>query len=163
MPDTKSGTTDLDPKYDHYDYPTVAAAPQTGHAGFTTPEQNAQVFQLRAMLEQAGCTERLDTLRLVCMLCRVIHRVSVILHMRTAALGVGEAAWNRLLRNIEADTDNGAFSYASSGPESSTRSYLRRCMCLFRYVERVTKVNHQVPRLREVAQGLWRRHSDAQL
>lgn len=54
-----------DPKYDHYDFPIVAAEPQQGHAGYTTPEQDAQVFQLRTMLEQEGYTDRLDTLTLL--------------------------------------------------------------------------------------------------
>lgn len=56
----------LDPKYDDYDYPTVAPTAQSGHPGHTTPEQDAQVFQLRSMLEQAGYTKNLDTLTLVC-------------------------------------------------------------------------------------------------
>lgn len=56
---------DLDPKYDHYEFPTVAPGNQPGHPGHTTPEQDAQVFQLRAMLEQAGCTSGLDTLTLL--------------------------------------------------------------------------------------------------
>lgn len=55
----------LDPKYDDYDYPTTAPTPQPGHPGHTTPEQDAQVFQLRSMLEAAGCTERLDTLSML--------------------------------------------------------------------------------------------------
>ena len=55
----------LDPKYDHYDYPTTAPTPQNGHPGHTTPEQDAQVHQLRALLEQAGYTKNLDTLTLV--------------------------------------------------------------------------------------------------
>jgi hypothetical protein len=55
----------LDPKYDHYDYPTTAPIEQTGHPGYLTPEQEAQVFQLRMMLEQKGYTERLDTLTMV--------------------------------------------------------------------------------------------------
>jgi hypothetical protein len=57
---------ELDPKYDHYDYPTTSPNKQSGHPGHTTPEQDAQVFQLRTLLEQAGYTERLDTLTLVC-------------------------------------------------------------------------------------------------
>ena len=56
---------DLDPKYDDYDYPTTAPETQSGHPGHTTKEQDAQVHQMRAMLEQAGCTERLDTLSLL--------------------------------------------------------------------------------------------------
>lgn len=55
----------LDPKYDHYDYPTITPTNQSGHPGHTTPEQDAQVHQLRAMLEQAGYHDRLDTLTLV--------------------------------------------------------------------------------------------------
>jgi hypothetical protein len=58
---------ELDPKYDHYDFPTTSPNKHSGHPGHTTPEQDAQVFQLRMMLEQAGYTERLDTLTLVCM------------------------------------------------------------------------------------------------
>lgn len=55
----------LDPKYDNYEYPTIAPTPQSGHPGHTTPEQDAQVFQLRSMLEQEGYTKNLDTLTLV--------------------------------------------------------------------------------------------------
>jgi hypothetical protein len=55
----------LDPKYDHYDFPTTAPTAQSGHPGHLTLEQEAQVFQLRTMLEQKGYTERLDTLTLV--------------------------------------------------------------------------------------------------
>ena len=53
------------PKYDDFDYPTTAPTKQSGHPGHTTPEQDAQVFQLRAQLEQAGYTERLDTLSML--------------------------------------------------------------------------------------------------
>ena len=60
----------LDPKYDDYDYPTIAPTAQSGHAGHTTPEQDAQVFQLRSILEQEGYTKNLDTLTLVCLLHR---------------------------------------------------------------------------------------------
>ncbi len=56
---------DLDPKYDDYDYPVTAPETQSGHPGHTTKEQNAQVHQLRAMLEQAGYSDRLDTLTLL--------------------------------------------------------------------------------------------------
>jgi hypothetical protein len=55
----------LDPKYDNYDYPTISPTAQSGHPGHTTPEQDAQVFQLRSVLEQAGYTKNLDTLTLV--------------------------------------------------------------------------------------------------
>lgn len=54
-----------DSKYDDYDYPTTAPEVKSGHPGHTTPEQDAQVFQLRTQLEQAGYTERLDTLSMV--------------------------------------------------------------------------------------------------
>ena len=54
-----------DPKYDDYDYPTTSPNVQSGHPGHTTPEQDAQVFQLRTQLEQAGYKERLDTLCMV--------------------------------------------------------------------------------------------------
>ena len=56
---------ELDPKYDHYDYPTISPFAQSGHPGHTTKEQDAQVFQLRSQLEQAGYSERLDTLSMV--------------------------------------------------------------------------------------------------
>lgn len=56
---------DLDPKYDDYEYPVIAPTPQNGHPGHTTPEQDAQVFQLRSLLEQAGQKKNLDTLTLV--------------------------------------------------------------------------------------------------
>jgi hypothetical protein len=55
----------LDPKYDDYDFPTVSPTAQSGHPGHTTEEQDAQVFQLRSILEQAGYTKNLDTLTLV--------------------------------------------------------------------------------------------------
>ena len=54
-----------DPKYDNYEYPTTSPNVQSGHPGHTTPEQDAQIFQLRTQLEQAGYTERLDTLCMV--------------------------------------------------------------------------------------------------
>lgn len=54
-----------DPKYDDYDHPTTSPNVQNGHPGHTTPEQDAQIFQLRTQLEQAGYTERLDTLCMV--------------------------------------------------------------------------------------------------
>ncbi len=58
-------TMDLDPKYDHYDFPTTSPEKKSGHPGHTTKEQDAQVHQLRMALEQAGYTERLDTITLV--------------------------------------------------------------------------------------------------
>jgi hypothetical protein len=56
---------ELDKKYDDYDFPLTAATPQTGHAGYLTQEQQAQVFQLRLMLESQGYKDRLDTLTMV--------------------------------------------------------------------------------------------------
>jgi hypothetical protein len=55
----------FDPKYDNYDFPSVSATNLPGHPGHTTPTEDAQVFQLRAMLEGAGHTERIDTITLV--------------------------------------------------------------------------------------------------
>ncbi|KAI1981590.1 cytosolic factor, phosphatidylinositol/phosphatidylcholine transfer protein [Ophidiomyces ophidiicola] len=55
----------LDPKYDDYDFPTTAPDAKPGHPGYTTPEQDAQVAQLRMMLEALGYTDRLDTLTLL--------------------------------------------------------------------------------------------------
>ena len=54
-----------DSKYDDYEYPTTSPNVQSGHPGHTTPQQDAQIFQLRTQLEQAGYTERLDTLCMV--------------------------------------------------------------------------------------------------
>ena len=65
---SKTGTNphmELDPKYDHYDYPTTAPEAQSGHPGHTTKEQDAAVYQLRMMLEQEGYTQRLDTLTML--------------------------------------------------------------------------------------------------
>ena len=56
---------DLDPKYDDYDFPTTSPETQSGHPGHTTKEQDAQVHQLRAMLEQDGYSARLDTLTML--------------------------------------------------------------------------------------------------
>lgn len=56
---------ELDPTHDHYDYPTVSPNAQSGHPGHTTPQQDAQVFQLRMMLEAEGYKDRLDTLTMV--------------------------------------------------------------------------------------------------
>ncbi|KAK0725415.1 CRAL-TRIO domain-containing protein [Lasiosphaeris hirsuta] len=56
---------ELDPKYDDYEYPTKAPIAQNGHAGYLTPLQQAQVHQLRLMLEAEGFTKRLDTLTLL--------------------------------------------------------------------------------------------------
>jgi len=56
---------ELDPKYDHYDFPTTAPTSQSGHPGHTTKEQDAAVHQLRMSLEQQGYKERLDTLTML--------------------------------------------------------------------------------------------------
>ena len=55
----------LDPTYDDYEFPIIAPHPQNGHPGYTTEMQEAQVSQLRMMLEQEGYKDRLDTLTLV--------------------------------------------------------------------------------------------------
>ncbi|KAF2429611.1 Sec14 cytosolic factor [Tothia fuscella] len=55
----------LDPKYDNYDYPVVAPNALNGHPGYTTDMQDAQVHQLRSLLEQEGYNDRLDTLTLL--------------------------------------------------------------------------------------------------
>ncbi|KAI4260531.1 MAG: hypothetical protein LQ352_000227 [Teloschistes flavicans] len=54
-----------DSKYDDFDYPTTSPTVQSGHPGHTTPEQDAQVYQLRTQLEQAGYSQRLDTLNML--------------------------------------------------------------------------------------------------
>ncbi|KAJ2977564.1 hypothetical protein NUW58_g7773 [Xylaria curta] len=56
---------ELDPKYDHYDFPTTAVEARDGHAGYLTAGQQAQVHQLRMMLESEGFKKRLDTLTLL--------------------------------------------------------------------------------------------------
>ena len=65
----------LDPKYDHYDYPTEAPIPQNGHPGYLTPAQEAQVSQLRMMLEAEGIKDGLDTLCLVCGTVKIHQRL----------------------------------------------------------------------------------------
>ncbi|TAQ89849.1 hypothetical protein B7494_g1808 [Chlorociboria aeruginascens] len=61
----EQSTMTLDPKYDDYDFPTMSPNNQSGHPGHTTPQQDAQVHQLRMKLEQDGYTDRLDTLTLL--------------------------------------------------------------------------------------------------
>jgi len=56
---------EVDAKYDDYDFPTKAPVEKNGHAGYLKPEQQAQVHQLRLMLEGEGYTKRLDTLTLL--------------------------------------------------------------------------------------------------
>ncbi|KAH8673346.1 phosphatidylinositol-phosphatidylcholine transfer protein [Xylariales sp. PMI_506] len=56
---------ELDPKYDDYDFPVVAPEPMKGHPGYLTTQEEAQVHQLRLMLEAEGFTQRLDTLTLL--------------------------------------------------------------------------------------------------
>ncbi len=65
MADTPNGGMELDPKYDNYDYPIVSPVALPGHPGHLTPQQQAQVHQLRMLLEAQGYTKRLDTLTLV--------------------------------------------------------------------------------------------------
>ncbi|KAI0506535.1 CRAL-TRIO domain-containing protein [Xylaria bambusicola] len=56
---------ELDPKYDHYDFPTTSIEEREGHPGFVTPTQQAQVHQLRMMLESENFKGKLDTLTLL--------------------------------------------------------------------------------------------------
>ncbi|KAK5661742.1 hypothetical protein OQA88_9843 [Cercophora sp. LCS_1] len=56
---------ELDPKYDNYDFPVIAPVKANGHPGHLTAAQQAQVHQLRLMLEAEGYTKRLDTLTLL--------------------------------------------------------------------------------------------------
>lgn len=56
---------ELDPKYDHYDFPTISIEEREGHPGFLNPAQQAQIHQLRMMLESEGFKGPLDTLTLV--------------------------------------------------------------------------------------------------
>ncbi|KAI6835543.1 putative phosphatidylinositol transporter [Hortaea werneckii] len=65
MADTANAGMELDPKYDHYDFPTVSATKQSGHPGHTTKDQDAAVHQLRMTLEQEGYTKNLDTITLL--------------------------------------------------------------------------------------------------
>ena len=92
-----------DPKYDDYDYPTTSPEVQSGHPGHTTPEQDAQVFQLRTQLEQMGYKDRLDTL------CMVSH-VHISLDCKASAL-----------------TLNSSGSYE---PENSMSNLRKRCQSL---------------------------------
>lgn len=55
----------MDPKYDNFTFPTTAPESGAGHPGHTTPEQDEKVVQLRKELEEAGYTERLDTLTML--------------------------------------------------------------------------------------------------
>ena len=94
---------ELDPKYDHYDFPTTSPNKQSGHPGHTTPEQDAQVYQLRMKLEAAGYTDRLDTLTLV----------------RT-----------QILNKVFCSRTDAKLSYGFCEPENSTWPFLRRCTLL---------------------------------
>ena len=76
-----------DSKYDDFDYPTTSPEKKAGHPGHTTPEQDAQVFQLRTQLEQLKYTERLDTL---CMVGRSISSCILVADFRfTAPISTG--------------------------------------------------------------------------
>ena len=60
-----SPAMELDPKYDNYDFPVVSPTATSGHPGHLSSQQQAQVHQLRMLLESQGYTQRLDTLTLV--------------------------------------------------------------------------------------------------
>lgn len=95
---------ELDPKYDQYDYPTTAPEVKAGHPGHLTSQQQAQVHQLRLMLEAEGYTQRLDTITLVCLSYCPYHSVR-----------------ERIL------TGGGVCSCGSCAPASSTSTCPRRC------------------------------------
>ncbi len=80
-----------DPKYDDYEYPTTSPNVQSGHPGHTTPEQDAQVFQLRTQLEQSGYTERLDTLCMVSLV-DVVSRPSAYLTLNSSGFYAHESS-----------------------------------------------------------------------
>ncbi|TRX92575.1 hypothetical protein FHL15_006502 [Xylaria flabelliformis] len=62
---TAQSNMELDAKYDHYDFPTTSVETREGHPGHLTAGQQAQVHQLRLMLEAEGFKSRLDTLTLL--------------------------------------------------------------------------------------------------
>jgi hypothetical protein len=101
-PTPAPSTLELDPKYDNYDFPTTPPRPQNGHPGYLTTQQQAQVHQLRLLLESEGYTDRLDTLTLV----------------RQMLLKI------RGLEKTDADRRT---SCASCAPASSMSSSPRRC------------------------------------
>lgn len=108
---------ELDPKYDDYDFPTKAPVEAPGHPGYLKPEEQAQLHQLRLMLEAEGYTKRLDTLTLVSLLkCRAGWR-------RTETRRREGGSWFR-----GASLANGVGnSFGSSAPASSTSWPPRRC------------------------------------
>ncbi|KAI0475228.1 CRAL-TRIO domain-containing protein [Xylariaceae sp. FL0804] len=61
----KSGSMELDAKYDNFEFPTVTPEDRAGLPGHLNEGQQAQVHQLRLMLEGEGHKERLDTLTLL--------------------------------------------------------------------------------------------------
>ncbi|KAI1259612.1 CRAL-TRIO domain-containing protein [Xylariaceae sp. FL1019] len=56
---------ELDPKYDHFEFPLTSVEARDGHPGHITEIQQAQVFQLRSQLEAEGFSQHLDTLTLL--------------------------------------------------------------------------------------------------
>lgn len=84
----------LDPKYDHYDFPTTSPNVQNGHPGHTTPEQDGKVFQLRTQLVQAGYTERLDTLSMVYHTCAEIVQLCLKMMSSYVSYGHGSSTLN---------------------------------------------------------------------
>ncbi|KAI1344522.1 CRAL-TRIO domain-containing protein [Xylariaceae sp. FL0016] len=61
----QTGSMKLDPKYDQQDFPVVTPETRSGLPGHLDESQQAQVDQLRMMLEGEGYKERLDTLTLL--------------------------------------------------------------------------------------------------
>ncbi|KAI0973743.1 CRAL-TRIO domain-containing protein [Xylaria arbuscula] len=56
---------ELHPNYDHFDFPASSIEARTGHPGWLTPDQQAQVHQLRMMLEAENFKGPLDSLTLL--------------------------------------------------------------------------------------------------
>lgn len=142
---SSSPAMELDPKYDDYDYPTTAPVAAPGHPGHLKPEEQAQVHQLRLLLEAEGYTKRLDTLTLVCdepenldwgggfvwawvgyrgqELDRMLFQPPVILDWPSRVIfkGPGTSCFAR-------DADALVFSCGSFARESLMSWRLRRCM-----------------------------------
>ncbi|KAB8343108.1 hypothetical protein FH972_022701 [Carpinus fangiana] len=88
-PDVPNRDLPLEPKYDHYDFPTTSINNQAGFPGHTTPQQDAQVHQLRTELERDGYTKNLDTLTMVSLHgtndLKIIANTSSLVYFRSAA------------------------------------------------------------------------------
>ncbi|KAI1331588.1 CRAL-TRIO domain-containing protein [Xylariaceae sp. FL0255] len=56
---------ELDPKYDNFNFPITAVENRSGYSGHLNASQQAQISQLRMMLEAAGCKQHLDSLTML--------------------------------------------------------------------------------------------------